>query len=346
MSDVQGTGGAQPQGGGRKRRRWGRRLRLARKAGKATAVAGAAVAAKRIVSRSRAAREVEPPGPLPYERSAGRLIALLFLLAIAAGIGLLILYASGGQVQIEGILLGVSLTSIGIGLILWGKHLFAHEIVTEEREPHASDPRQLEATQDLIEQSEESVARRTFLVRLLIGAAGALGIAFIFPIRSLGPSPGRSLFQTRWRKDLRVVDQEGAPVRHDTLPIDGVVTVFPEGFTDADDSQAILVRVDPDSLQLPAGREGWAPEGIVCYSKLCTHAGCPVGLYLASEHELQCPCHQSSFDVTNGAEVVFGPAPRPLPQLELYVDGAGFLRAKGDFSGPVGPGFWDRGDQP
>src|SRR6266540_2838802 len=115
-----------------------------------------------MVSRRRAAREGDPPGPLPYERSAGRLIALLFLLAAAAGIGLLILYASGGQVQLEGILLGVSLTSIGMGLIMWGKYLFAHEIVTEEREPHASDPRQLVATQELIEQSEETVARRTF----------------------------------------------------------------------------------------------------------------------------------------------------------------------------------------
>jgi ubiquinol-cytochrome c reductase iron-sulfur subunit len=331
---------------GAKRRRWLRRLRLARKAGKAAAVAGTAVAAKRIISGRKPAREVDRPVPLPHERSAGRLIALLFLLATVAGIGLLVLYAAGGQVQLEGILLGVTLGSIGMGLILWGKHLFPHEIVTEEREPHPSDPRQLAATEELIEQSEEAVVRRTFLVRLLIAAAGALGLAFIFPIRSLGPSPGRTLFETRWRKDLRVVDQDGVPVRHDTLPDDGVLTVFPEGFTDALDSQAILVKVDPDLLRLPEGREDWAPKGNICYSKLCTHAGCPVGLYLASEHELQCPCHQSAFDVTNGAEVVFGPAARPLPQLELYVDGAGFLRANGDFSGPVGPGFWDRGDRP
>ena len=130
------------------------------------------------------------------------------------------------------------------------------------------------------------------------------------------------------------------------MPLDGVVTVFPEGHTNAMDSQAVVVRVDPDILELPPDREGWAPEGNVCYSKLCTHAGCPVGLYLASTRQLQCPCHQSAFNVTNGAEVEFGPAPRPLPQLELFVDEEGFLRAGGDFSGPVGPGFWDRGDQP
>src|SRR5207247_6453494 len=220
------------------------------------------------------------------------------------------------------------------------------EIVTEERGPHGSDAQALETTQELIGESEESITRRSLLMRLLLGALGALAVAFVFPIRSLGPSPGRSLFSTKWRKDLMLVDESGAPIRADTLEINGVVTAFPQGHTDAADSVAILVRVPQDVLQLPPGRETWAPDGNVCYSKLCTHAGCPVGLYLAASHELQCPCHQSAFDATNGAQVVFGPAARPLPQLHIYADGAGYLRAAGDFTGPVGPGFWDRGDRP
>jgi ubiquinol-cytochrome c reductase iron-sulfur subunit len=55
-----------------------------------------------------------------------------------------------------------------------------------------------------------------------------------------------------------------------------------------------------------------------------------------------CPCHQSMFNVTNGAVPQFGPAPRPLPQLPLYVDSSGFLRSQSDYHEAVGPGFWER----
>jgi ubiquinol-cytochrome c reductase iron-sulfur subunit len=164
----------------------------------------------------------------------------------------------------------------------------------------------------------------------------------IFPLRSLGPSPGRSLLRTSWQRDSIVVDEDGFPVTVDSLEVGGVLTVFPEHHTDAEDSQAVMVRVEPDQLRLPPDRSAWAPEGLVCYSKICTHAGCPVGLYVAALRQLQCPCHQSAFDVTNGAEVVFGPASRPLPQLPLYVDENGLVRARSDFPEPVGPGYWNR----
>src|SRR5665213_1668780 len=52
--------------------------------------------------------------------------------------------------------------------------------------------------------------------------------------------------------------------------------------------------------------------------------------------------HQSMFNVTNGAVPQFGPAPRPLPQLPLYVDSSGYLRSQGDYHEAVGPGFWER----
>ena len=91
------------------------------------------------------------------------------------------------------------------------------------------------------------------------------------------------------------------------------------------------------------GREDWTVENIVAYSKICTHAGCPVGLYQAELGLLLCPCHQSTFDVLEWARPVFGPAARSLPQLPLALDDDGYIIATGDFSGPVGPGFWDRG---
>src|SRR5207244_10743552 len=142
-----------------------------------------------------------------------------------------------------------------------------------------------------------------------------------------------------WRRGSRLVDENNVPVRHTDLAAGGVLTVFPEDRTTAEDSQAILVRVDPSLLTLPPGRGDWVPGGNICYSKICTHAGCPVGLYLAQLHQLQCPCHQSAFNVLNGAEVVFGPARRPLPQLSLYVGRGGFLRARGAFPEAVRRGW-------
>jgi ubiquinol-cytochrome c reductase iron-sulfur subunit len=273
------------------------------------------------------------------DRAVTRGVASLFVVAILSGLGLLVLYARGGQVQLEGALLGLLFCSLGLGLVLWGKYLIPPEVVTEERVPHPSPGGEVAAAEGSFEAGER-IARRTLLTRLLLGVGGAIALALVFPIRSLGPSPGRSLFRTAWRRGARLVDENGHPIQVDTLPEGGVVTVFPEGYTGAEDSQAILVRVAPTQLRLPSGNHT-APSGNVCYSKICTHAGCPVGLYSALKHQLQCPCHQSAFDVTLGAKPVFGPAPRPLPQLELFVDRSGFLRATGDFTAPVGPSFWN-----
>ena len=73
------------------------------------------------------------------------------------------------------------------------------------------------------------------------------------------------------------------------------------------------------------------------------HVGCAVAQYEDEAHVLVCPCHQSTFDVLDGARPVAGPAGRPLPQLPLAIDAQGVLYAQGDFSGPVGPGFWGAG---
>jgi ubiquinol-cytochrome c reductase iron-sulfur subunit len=106
------------------------------------------------------------------------------------------------------------------------------------------------------------------------------------------------------------------------------------------------VRLEPRELRLPAGRESWAPEGILAFSKICTHAGCAISLYrepkfppVEPRRALVCPCHYSTFDPATGAEVIFGPAGRPLPQLPLMIDGRRRLRAAGNFSGPVGPAW-------
>jgi ubiquinol-cytochrome c reductase iron-sulfur subunit len=202
---------------------------------------------------------------------------------------------------------------------------------------------QVSAFETDLERGEGWLARRGFLVKMLGVAAGALGLAALFPIRSLGPDPGRSLFRTKWRRGSLVVDEQGEPVEVATLEVGGVLTVFPDGFLEREDSQTILIRADDREIVTRKGREDWAPEGYVAYSKVCTHAGCPVGLYQQDVKRLLCPCHQSTFDVLDGARPVFGPATRSLPQLPLMVDDDGFLRSQRDYDEPIGPGFWDRG---
>lgn len=274
-------------------------------------------------------------------RRAERAIVLAFGLSTLAGLALAVVYFRGGQPQWEGALLCLSLGGIGVGLVMWGKHLLAGETVIGPREPLASTEQEQEALETSYERGEE-LARRPLLVRGLLAAGAALGVAALFPIRSLGPQPGRSLFVTPWRKGLRLVRDDGTPVRPNDLPANGVLTVFPEGFPTAADAQTILVKVTPEQMPELSRHVSGTPEGVVAYSKICTHAGCPVGLYRTSTHELFCPCHQSTFDVLQAARPVFGPAARPLPQLRLDVDAEGYLIAQGDFSEPVGPGFWNR----
>lgn len=277
--------------------------------------------------------------PTPTRR-AERLIAVCFALSILAALGLFAVYAAGGQTQAEGALLAVALGGIGAGLALWAKKLMAG--LKDETQPRHHVPTEAELTSasDTVEAGVEEIRRRTFLSRLLLAAAAALGLAALFPIRSLGRAPGDSLTTTKWTPGARLVTVDGEPVRRDTLETDSFTTVFPEGFEGSADSQAVLINVGPGLLQLSTEQMAGAPDGLVAYSKVCTHAGCPIGLYLASEHQLRCPCHQSTFDVLDGATPVYGPAPKPLPQLPIEVGTDGVLRAKGDFTAPVGPSFW------
>jgi ubiquinol-cytochrome c reductase iron-sulfur subunit len=272
-----------------------------------------------------------------------RRIAVVLVAATLAALGLTGVYVNGGQPQWEGALLGVSLGGVGLAVILWARHLFPDEEVEAERPALPSRPEDLDAFLTGFEAGERSFARRRFLSRLLAASLGALGLAALFPIRSLGPSPGRELFRTAWRRGSRLVTEDGRLVRPGDLEVGGVLTVFPQGRPDAEDSATVLIRVEPELLDLPPERAGWAPDGHVAYSKICTHVACPVGLYQETEHRLLCPCHQSTFEVLRAARPVFGPATRPLPQLPLAVDDAGYLVAQGDYPEPVGPGFWNRG---
>lgn len=269
-------------------------------------------------------------------------ITALLIAAILASIGLAVVYVAGGQPQLEGALLAVSLGAMGASVVLWANHLFGTQEVTGDRPSLESTEDERGAFVDSFEKGERQFTRRRFLTRLLVGAAGAFSVALLFPIRSLGPSVGDALRTTAWRRGMRLIGPDGNPVKVGDLQVGSAVTVFPEGDVGRDDSATMLVRVDPDRLVAREGREDWVVEGNVAYSKICTHVGCPVGLYREATHDLLCPCHQSTFDVLDGARPVFGPATRSLPQLPLAVDDEGYLVAQSDYHEPIGPAFWDR----
>jgi ubiquinol-cytochrome c reductase iron-sulfur subunit len=271
--------------------------------------------------------------------------ATCFLVAMAAAIALAAVYWEGGQPQAEGVLLAVVLGGIGTGIVLWAKHFMPGEEVAEERHSLASSAEDVAAFTSDFAAGGSSLVRRRVLVATAGGACAALGVALLFPIRSLGPRPGRGLKQTAYRGGgKRVVREDGSPLRPGDLSVDGFVTVWPEGHTDDADASTLLIRFRADQgFEPEPGRDDWTVDDIVAYSKLCTHVGCPVGLYQAESGLLLCPCHQSTFDVMRHAKPVFGPAARSLPQLPLGVDDEGYLIATGDFSDPIGPGFWDRG---
>jgi ubiquinol-cytochrome c reductase iron-sulfur subunit len=277
------------------------------------------------------------------EDKAARLAAVCFVVAILAAFGLFVVYVLGGQVQLEGTLLFIAFGAVGLGMGIWVKRIVGPRQVVEDRYTLRSPQEARDEFERAYEDSlgEASVGgRRRFLIRLLAGAGASLGLALVVPLRSLGPAPGGSMFVTAWRDGVRLVDADGNAISAASMAADEVRTVFPEDAVGDAKAQALLIGTRPDQLDVDA-LPGPTVDDLVCYSKVCTHAGCPVGLYRAAVGELICPCHQSTFDVNDGARVLSGPTGRPLPHLPLGVDDEGFLIALGDFNEPVGPSFWN-----
>ncbi len=283
------------------------------------------------------------------EDRATRWAALAFGVAILASLGLLVLYLAGGDTQWEGLLLFVTFGAVGVGLGVWVRVIIGPESLVEDRHPMRAGEaeRQAFGTEFAASLGEASAGgRRRFLFRLLGGVGASVALALTAPLLSFGPIFSRDarndLFVTAWHEGVRLATAEGEELRAEDVLVDQLVTVFPSGFDHPADAQAVLIGTRPDQLDtsvlpFPDG----VVDGLVCYSKICTHAGCPVGLYRAAAAELLCPCHQSTFDVRNAARVVSGPAGRALPQLPIGVDDEGYLVALGEFSAPVGPSFWN-----
>jgi ubiquinol-cytochrome c reductase iron-sulfur subunit len=243
--------------------------------------------------------------------------------------------------------LTLALVGLGAGMIVWAKNLMPHERTVQERHDFNSPPADEKAAEDtfLAGIDQMGLGKYTIVRRTLIGALALLPLPIVVLLKDLGPLPHSSLLHTGWRKNKRLVDlTTRLPVKLGSLEIGGIQTVMPEGFTTPDEfalAPTMLIRFGPNEI-LSAKEKAWGYSDHVAYSKICTHAGCPISLYEQQTHNLLCPCHQSTFDMARDAKVIFGPAARPLPQLRIGVDAEGYFIALGKYSEPVGPSFWER----
>lgn len=301
-------------------------------------------------------------------RRAERQVAMLFGISMIATVIFMVAYftvpqdAYGfvpgiGQASLSnvalGVSLGVSLLFIGLGAVHWAKTLMPDIETSEDRHPQrSSDDARVDAVQTITGGGTAAQLGRRPLLKYSL--AGALALVALPPLvqlaGSLGPMPGAELSTTFWRKGMRLVrDPELSPIKASDVTLGSVFHVMPEGIDKAEHfleekakAAVILIGIDPKLIKNAKERE-WAHQGIVAYSKICTHVGCPVGLYERRTHHLLCPCHQSTFDVTEDCKVIFGPAKRALPQLRITVDAEGYLVAATPFREAVGPSFWERG---
>ncbi|RHA40300.1 cytochrome bc1 complex Rieske iron-sulfur subunit [Cellulomonas rhizosphaerae] len=296
-------------------------------------------------------------------KKAERQVLFLFGISVLGTIGFVIAYfalppgETPESMRTSNLALGgalaFALLGIGTGAIHWAKALMNDHEKSEERHLQASDAETREAAVNALKDGadDSGISRRGALKGAVVTAVALFPVTIALPlIGNIGEDWDVSkLKHTMWKKGTKLArDPSGRPIKASDVTIGQVFHVIPEDLEEAEhplDEKAkavvLLVRLDPRDIKSEQG-EGWSYDGIIAFSKICTHVGCPVALYEQQTHHLLCPCHQSTFDVADGARVVFGPAKRPLPQLPITVDAEGYLIAQSDFLEPVGPSFWER----
>lgn len=273
-------------------------------------------------------------------------VGLLGAASLAAA-GFAAFYVVEPETQWLGLTLGLAFAFLSIAAIVAGKALVPQEEIESDVGPD-EDPDERERAARTVESAGAGVSRRGLLLTAAGGTAGVVGAALVLPAASLGPLlESERLLRTPWRDGRRLVDSDGRPIRAADIEVGSFVTAFAAGVDRKRlDASLVVVRLEPGELRLAPERRGWAPDGLVAYSKICTHAGCAVSeldypLYppTSPRARLVCPCHYSAFDAGGGGDVVAGPAGRPLPQLPLRIADDGTLVAGGDLSAPPGPSW-------
>ncbi|GAA2727984.1 ubiquinol-cytochrome c reductase iron-sulfur subunit [Streptomyces nogalater] len=305
------------------------------------------------------------------ERAAKRsehTVALLFTVSMLATIGFIVAYLLippdksifvfplgriGAMNFALGLTLGVALFCIGAGAVHWARTLMSDVETADDRHPIEAAPQvRAKVHADFRQGAAESGFGRRKLIRTtLLGAMALVPLTGLMLLGGLGPAPGTKLRHTLWAKGKRLADMNtGRPLRPEDVTVGSLTFAMPEGLSEHDEdfqneiakAALMIVRLQPDDIKDKRELD-WSHQGIVAYSKICTHVGCPISLYEQQTRHVLCPCHQSTFDLTDGARVIFGPAGHALPQLRIGVDNEGYLQALGDFEEPVGPAFWERG---
>jgi ubiquinol-cytochrome c reductase iron-sulfur subunit len=303
-----------------------------------------------VVGREKPRRDASRivPRGTPNPRAETVALALLFIGSLFA-LAFVVVYvvdAIPDDTQLLGLTLGLALLCIAASLVIVARKVIVTEELTHPYPPEEHSYEQ-ELVEEIVEESGDPLTRRRLFKLGLLSAGGALGLAAITPALSFGPLRTKYLYGTPWRKGRRLVDEQNRPLRAADIEEKAFYTAFPEDANKEElGSPIVLVRLPVHALRLPPELAGYDANGIVAYSKICTHAGCAISLYRAPLFQpdeprpaLVCPCHYSTFDPTDGGSVTFGPAGRALPMLPLSVDGQGYLRAKGNFDGAVGPSW-------
>ena len=302
-----------------------------------------------------------------YAKKAETQVATLFILS---ALGTLLLIASYifiptdsfifipvmGETNAHQLFLGlgmaIALFCIGAGAIHWAKTLMPDEEVIAERHEFRSDDEDRAEFVKTVKAGAGAagLGRRPLIKRTLGLALGLSGLTPLLLLRDLGPLPKDDLTKTSWKAGTRLVTDPGdRPIKAADLEVGAVAQTLPElapgeerTLNNIGKDAVLLIRLRPEDFNLDDERLSWTHEGIIAFSKICSHMGCAVALYEQQTKHLLCPCHQSTFDVTRAAKVIFGPAARPLPQLAITVDAEGYLVAQAPFNEPVGPSFWER----
>ncbi|MFD5427985.1 Rieske 2Fe-2S domain-containing protein [Streptomyces sp. NPDC127084] len=249
--------------------------------------------------------------------------------------------------------LGIALFCIGAGAVHWARTLMSDVEVPDERHSVAAEPEvRAKVIADFKAGAEESgFGRRKLIRNTMFGAMAMVPLSGVVLLRDLGPLPELKLRKTLWAKGKLLINMNtNEPLRPEDIAVGSLSFAKPEGLEEHDHgfqteiakAALMLVRIQPEEIKDKKELD-WSVGGIVAYSKICTHVGCPISLYEQQTHHVLCPCHQSTFDLSDGARVIFGPAGHPLPQLQIGVNDEGYLEALGDFEAPVGPAFWERG---
>uniref|UniRef100_UPI00374DFC45 cytochrome bc1 complex Rieske iron-sulfur subunit n=1 Tax=Streptomyces chisholmiae TaxID=3075540 RepID=UPI00374DFC45 len=297
-----------------------------------------------------------------------RTVALLFTVSMLATIGFIVSYVAipidrivyiwpighiSGLNFALGLTLGLALFCIGAGAIHWARTLMSDEERSEERHAVTATPEvKAHVLEEFRKGAEESgIGRRKLVRNTMLGAMALVPLSGVVLLRDLGPLPEDKLRRTAWREGSLIVNENtGEPLRPEDIQVGSLTQAMPSDIDHHDHdfhaeiakAAVMLVRLEPEDIKDQRSAD-WGHEGILCFSKICTHIGCPATLYEQQTHHALCPCHQSTFDLSDGARVLFGPAGHPLPQLRITVNDEGFLQALGDFEEPPGPSFWERG---